>query len=73
MEASVGQNTQCTIYVGDLAPSVTEKLLYDRFSEAGSVKSVKLIRAFPAYAFIEFQEKDEGECIHLYAFERSIM
>jgi RNA recognition motif-containing protein len=45
------------LYIGDLAPSVTEDDLRELFSEAGNVESINLIRSrtgvTQSFAFIE--------------------
>lgn len=43
------------LYVGDLAPDITERQLYALFSQAGTVESVNLITRYatPVFAFVE--------------------
>ncbi|KAL0186483.1 hypothetical protein M9458_018153, partial [Cirrhinus mrigala] len=48
-----------SLYVGDLHPDVTEAMLYQKFSPAGQIMS---IRVSLGYAYINFQQPADAEC-----------
>ncbi|KIY98074.1 RNA-binding protein 1 [Monoraphidium neglectum] len=49
------------IYIGQLAPDISERELEDSFARYGRLRNVWVARKPPGFAFVEFEDSRDAE------------